>query len=46
MRVLRACREMGFPSVAVYSDGRREALHTRYADEAVPIGPAPARRAT
>ncbi|HVN56493.1 MAG TPA: acetyl-CoA carboxylase biotin carboxylase subunit [Anaerolineaceae bacterium] len=42
LRILRACRELGFPSVAVYSDADEEALHTRYADEAVRIGPAPA----
>lgn len=39
IRVLRACRELGIPSVAVYSTADREALHTRYADEALPIGP-------
>ncbi|MDO9546577.1 MAG: acetyl-CoA carboxylase biotin carboxylase subunit [Pelolinea sp.] len=42
IRIIRACRELGFSSVAVYSDGDREALHTRYADEAVNIGPTPA----
>jgi pyruvate carboxylase subunit A len=42
VRIMRACREMGVPSVAVYSDADREALFTRYADEAYPIGPAPA----
>ena len=41
LRVLRACRELDFPSVAVYSDADQEALHTRYADEAVHIGPTP-----
>jgi acetyl-CoA carboxylase biotin carboxylase subunit len=39
VRVLRACREMGLPSVAVYSDCDREARHVREADEAVHIGP-------
>lgn len=42
IRVMRACRELGFPSVAVYSETESEALHTRYADEAVLIGPASA----
>jgi acetyl-CoA carboxylase, biotin carboxylase subunit len=39
VRILRACQEMGFESVAVYSEGDEGALHTRYADEAVCIGP-------
>jgi pyruvate carboxylase subunit A len=42
LRVMRACREMGIASVAVYSDADKEALFARYADEAIPIGPAPA----
>ncbi len=42
VRVIRACREMGIASVAVYSDVDRAALHVRKADEAYPIGPAPA----
>ncbi len=42
IRILRACREMGLPTVAVYSEPDREALHTHSADEAVLIGPAPA----
>jgi acetyl-CoA carboxylase biotin carboxylase subunit len=42
LRVIRACREMGIASVAVYSDADARAPHVRAADEAVHIGPAPA----
>ncbi|MEE1086930.1 MAG: acetyl-CoA carboxylase biotin carboxylase subunit [Schaedlerella sp.] len=41
VRIIRACREMGIETVAVYSEADREALHTQLADEAYCIGPAP-----
>jgi propionyl-CoA carboxylase alpha chain len=41
LRVMRSAREMGIKTVAVYSDADRQALHVRYADEAVHIGPPP-----
>ena len=40
MRIIRACREMGIQTVAVYSEADSEALHTLLADEAICIGPA------
>ncbi|MDO4295157.1 MAG: acetyl-CoA carboxylase biotin carboxylase subunit [bacterium] len=40
VRIIRACREMGIKTVAVYSEADREALHTLLADEAICIGPA------
>lgn len=40
VRIIRACREMGIASVAVYSEADRESLHTQLADEAICIGPA------
>ena len=40
VRIIRACREMGIRTVAVYSEADAEALHTQLADEAVCIGPA------
>lgn len=43
VRIIRACREMGIATVAVYSEADRDALHTQLADEAVCIGPAPAK---
>lgn len=39
VRIIRACREMGIETVAVYSEADREALHTKLADEAICIGP-------
>ncbi len=41
LRVIRACKEMGIETVAVYSDVDRDSLHARMADRAVCIGPAP-----
>ena len=41
LRIIRTCREMGIPSVAVYSTADKDSLHIRFADEAVCIGPAP-----
>lgn len=43
IRVMRACRELGIASVAVYSEADKEALFVKYADEAFCIGPPPAR---
>src|SRR5258708_11188333 len=39
LRVISACKEMGIRTVAVYSEADRDALHVRFADEAVCIGP-------
>ncbi len=43
LRVIRTCHEMGLKTVAVYSTADRDALHVRFADEAVCIGPPPSR---
>jgi len=39
VRIIRACKEMGIKTVAVFSDADKDALHVKYADEAVNIGP-------
>src|SRR3954452_16105250 len=41
VRIIRACREMGIATVAVYSQADSDCLHTRMADEAVCVGPPP-----
>ena len=43
LRVLRACQELGIPTVAVHSTADADAMHVRLADESVCIGPPPAR---
>ena len=44
LRILRACRELGIETVAVYSEADAEALHVQLATQAACIGPAPAAR--
>ena len=41
VRIIRACREMGISTVAVFSEADRDSLHVWWADEAFCIGPAP-----
>ncbi len=43
LRIIRSCKEMGIRTVAVWSEADKDSLHTRFADEDVCIGPAPAR---
>jgi len=46
LRIIRACKELGIATVAVYSEADRDSLHVRFADEAVCIGKARARKVT
>ena len=43
LRIIRTCKEMGISTVAVYSTADKDSLHVRFADEAVCIGPPPAK---
>ncbi len=44
VRIIRACREMGVRTVAIYSEADKNALHVQLADEAVCVGPAPSNK--
>ena len=41
LRIIRACKELGIKTVAVYSEADADSLHVRFADESVCIGPPP-----
>ncbi|MDL1878899.1 acetyl-CoA carboxylase biotin carboxylase subunit, partial [Cytophagia bacterium CHB2] len=43
LRIIRACKELGIKTVAVYSEADAESLHVRFADEAVCIGAGPSK---
>ena len=43
LRIIRVCRELAVKTVAVYSEADRDALHVKFADEAICIGPPPSR---
>jgi len=43
LRVIRACKDLGIKTVAVYSEADEECLHVKFADEALCIGPAPSK---
>ena len=44
VRIIRACREMGIRTVAIYSEADKNALHVQLADEAICVGPAPSNK--
>ena len=44
LRVIRACKEMGIKTIAVFSDADQDSLHVKFADKAINIGPALSRK--